>query len=124
MIEAHYGHGPTARARRDRVLVLDWRHGQDVENVVEVMASVAEADGLKVVQDLGGTIVVRDCEVEASIDLTGTLQPLAEFLDEALERRGRAERWCTMRTDGDFEIFVLRRPDAVVRSDADLPLFE
>lgn len=108
LVEAYYGHGVTERSRRDRVIVLDWRHGQEVDDVVEAMAGVAAISGLRVAQRLEGTVVVRDGDVEESIDLTGTLQALADFLDEALERRGRAERWMAMATWADFEIFALR----------------
>ena len=108
LIEAYYGHGVTERSRRDGVLVLDWRHGQEVEDPVRAMATVAAISDLAVVQRLEGTVVVRDGDVEESVDLTGTLQPLADFFDDALERRGRAERWLPMSTEADFEIFVLR----------------
>lgn len=108
LLEAYYDHGATERATRDRVLVVDWRHGQDVEHVAEVMAGLAAISDVVVLERLDGAVIVRDGDRTESIDLTGTLQALADFFDDALERRARPERFRTLPTDGDFEIFVLR----------------
>lgn len=113
LLEAYYEHGATDRARRERVIVLDWRQGQ--EATTDVVAEFARVAGLD----------ERDpaARPDPYFDLTGTLQPLADWYDELFERTGRPERWLTFPTEADFEVFVLRDPKTIRQDEADLPLF-
>lgn len=113
LLEAYYEHGVTDRSRRERVIVLDWREGG--ETPTDVVAAFARVAGLD----------ERDPAARPAphFDMTGTLQPLAEWYDELFERIGRPERWLTFRTEADFEVFVLRDPKTIRANEADLPLF-
>jgi hypothetical protein len=125
MLEAYYDHGATLRARRDRVLVLDWQNCQE-EDVVAAFKEITDVPGVRVLKHLGGAVVLADAAgvgAEESVDLTGTLQPLGDWFDELLDRAGRRERWWPVASDGDCEIFVLRDPASFQQSASDLPLF-
>ncbi len=125
LLEEYYDHGATLRARRDRVLVLDWHHVQE-EDVVAAFREITGVPGVRILKHLGDAVVLADAAgigADESVDLTGTLQPLGDWFDELLDRAGRRERWWPVASDDDFEIFVLRDPASFQQSASDLPLF-
>jgi hypothetical protein len=124
LLEAYYGHGATPRARHDRVLVLDWRRGQEEDAVASFM-EISGVAGVRILEQLDDAVVLADADgigANESVDLTGTLQPLMEWFDDLLDRVGRRERWWTIGTGGDFEIFALREQASSRQSASDLPL--
>ena len=122
LVEAHYGHGPNDLARADQVLIYDWRHVQETETVFEDFLAASDLEGPQVAQRREGAVEMIDGNHIEGIDLTGTLEPLTEWMNEALARRQRAERWYTLGVNSDFEVFVLRIAAEVTPRKGDLEL--
>lgn len=108
LVEAHYGHGLSDLARADGVLIYDWRHGQETTTVVDDFLVAGDLAGVRIARRFEGAVELVDGGATEDIDLTGTLEPLVEWMNGALARRRRGERWYALPSGGDFEAFVLR----------------
>jgi len=120
LLERYYGEGMTARAARDRVLLVA-PNSMTSEHAFAVFAAMC---GLAETRPAGcgsGYLELAGDDGPESIDTDGTLDPLAEWFSEELVRRGRREQLFSL-GGGAMECFVLR--ERIVADPAALPLFD
>lgn len=110
LLETYYATGQQARGREDGVLFLDWRFGQETQDVVAELLGITDAPKLASLRRMKEEqAVVADASgAERAIPVAEGLEPLVSWLNTLLANAGNRRRLLSLDVGSDSYVFLFR----------------